>query len=88
MYQFSSNHSIGTLVTHIGEDDNPSDAHVTPIYQTSTFNFPDVATGAGIVARTQPGYYYTRLGNPNLEQLSRKIAVLEGLDLIRAPSGN
>jgi len=84
VYQFSSNHSIGTLVTHIGEDDNPSYAHVTPIYQTSTFNFPDVATGAGIVSRTQPGYYYTRLGNPNLEQLSRKIAVLEGLDLIRA----
>jgi methionine-gamma-lyase len=84
VYQFSSNHSIGTLVTHIGEDDNPSYAHVTPIFQTSTFNFPDVATGAGIVSRTQPGYYYTRLGNPNLEQLSRKIAVLEGLDLIRA----
>ena len=83
MYQFSANHSIGTLVTHIGEDDNPQYAHVTPIYQTSTFNFPDVATGAGIVARTQPGYYYTRLGNPNLEQLARKIAVLEGLDLIR-----
>lgn len=83
MYQFSTNHSIGTLVTHIGEDDNPAHTHVTPIYQTSTFNFPDVATGAGIVARTQPGYYYTRLGNPNLEQLAHKIAVLEGLDLIR-----
>ena len=84
MYQFSAKHSISTLVTHVGEDDNPHHTHVTPIYQTSTFNFPDVATGAGIVARTQPGYYYTRLGNPNLEHLARKIAVLEGLDLIRA----
>ena len=84
MYQFSPSHSISTLVTHVGEDDNPHHAHVTPIYQTSTFNFPDVATGAGIVARTQPGYYYTRLGNPNLEQLARKIAILEGLDLIRS----
>ena len=84
MYQFSANHSISTLVTHVGEDENPHHTHVTPIYQTSTFNFPDVATGAGIVARTQPGYYYTRLGNPNLEQLARKIALLEGLDLIRA----
>jgi methionine-gamma-lyase len=83
MYQFSANHSLGTLVTHLGEGDNPHDTHVTPIYQTSTFNFPDVATGAGIVARTQPGYYYTRLGNPNLDQLARKIALLEGLDLIR-----
>jgi methionine-gamma-lyase len=83
MYQFSASHSISTLVTHVGEDDNPHHTHVTPIYQTSTFNFPDVATGAGIVARTTPGFYYTRLGNPNLEQLARKIALLEGLDLIR-----
>jgi methionine-gamma-lyase len=83
MYQFNPSHSISTLVTHIGEEDNPHHTHVTPIYQTSTFNFPDVATGAGIVARTQPGFYYTRLGNPNLEQLARKVAFLEGLDLIR-----
>jgi methionine-gamma-lyase len=84
VYQFSTHHGIGTLVTHIGEGDNPRDSHVTPIYQTSTFNFPDVATGAGIVARTQPGYYYTRLGNPNLEQLAQKVAVLEGFDLIHS----
>lgn len=83
MYQFSPSHSISTLVTHIGEDDHSHYSHVSPIFQTSTFNFPDVATGAGIVARTEPGYYYTRLGNPNLEQLARKIAYLEGLDLIR-----
>ncbi len=84
MYQFLANHSLSTLVTHVGEDDNPYHTHVTPIYQTSTFNFPDVATGAGIVARTQPGYYYTRLANPNFDQLARKIALLEGIDLIRA----
>jgi methionine-gamma-lyase len=83
MYHFSANHSMSTLVTHVGEDDNPHHTHVSPIYQTSTFNFPDVATGAGIVARTAPGYYYTRLANPNLDHLARKIAVLEGLDLIR-----
>ncbi len=83
MYHFSPKHSISTLVTHIGEDENPHHTHVTPIYQTSTFNFPDVATGAGIVARTEPGYYYTRLANPNLDQLALKIATLEGLELIR-----
>lgn len=84
MYQYSTSHGLSTLVTHIGEEDNPHHAHVTPIYQTSTFNFADVATGAGIVARTSPGYYYTRLGNPNLEHLASKIAILEGLDLVRA----
>ncbi len=83
MYHFSANHSISTLVTHVGEGDNPHHTHVSPIYQTSAFNFPDVATGAGIVARTEPGYYYTRLANPNLDHLAQKIAILEGLDLIR-----
>ena len=89
MYQYSTSHGFSTLVTHIGEEDNPHHAHVTPIYQTSTFNFADVATGAGIVARTAPGYYYTRLGNPNLVHLARKIAILEGLDLVRSqPQAN
>jgi methionine-gamma-lyase len=83
MYHFSAKHNISTLVTHIGEEDHARFSHVSPIYQTSTFNFPDVATGAGIVARKEPGYYYTRLANPNLEHLARKIAFLEGLDLIR-----
>jgi methionine-gamma-lyase len=83
MYQFSPNHSLGTLAIHVGEDENTHHSHVSPIYQTSTFNFTDVATGAGIVARTEPGYYYTRLANPNLDQLAQKIAILEGIDLIR-----
>src|SRR4030042_1756806 len=84
MYQYSASHNISTLVTHVGEEENPHHTHVSPIYQTSTYNFPDVATGAGIVARTLPGYYYTRLGNPNHDQLAYKIAVLEGLDLLRS----
>jgi methionine-gamma-lyase len=48
------------------------------------FSFPDVSTGRGIISGTQPGFYYTRLSNPNQAQLARKIAVLEGLDLLRA----
>ena len=87
MYRYSSEHGLSTLVTHLGEAANPYNAHVEPIYQTSTFNFPDVATGAGIVGRTQPGYYYTRLGNPNLDHLANKLALLEALDLLRASPG-
>ncbi len=83
MYQFSPSHSLSTLAIHVGADDNTHHSHVSPIYQTSTFNFIDVATGAGIVARTEPGYYYTRLANPNLDELAQKIAILEGIDLLR-----
>lgn len=74
---------MGSLSTHVGEGDNPYDAHVMPIYQTSTFGFPDVATGAAIFKGEKPGYIYTRMKNPNLDQLAMKYAVLEGLDILR-----
>lgn len=74
---------MGSLSTHVGEGSNPYHSHVTPIYQTSTFAFPDVATGAAIFKGEKPGYIYTRLKNPNLDQLALKYAVLEGLDLLR-----
>jgi len=74
---------MGSLSTHVGEGDNPYEAHVMPIYQTSTFGFPDVATGAAIFKGEKQGYIYTRMKNPNLDQLALKYAVLEGLDLLR-----
>jgi methionine-gamma-lyase len=87
MSSIDPRHGIGTLVTHAAELDNPLNAHVTPIYQTSAFTFPDVKTGAGRFKGEEPGYIYTRLNNPNLEQYALKIAILEGLDLLRAHPG-
>lgn len=82
MHKISPHSGLSTLVTHL-ERENGEHAHVSPIYQTSTFGFPDVAFGAGIVDGSRPGYYYTRIANPNLDQAAAKIAYLEGLDLIR-----
>jgi methionine-gamma-lyase len=75
---------ISTLVNHVAEGTDPDGSHVIPIYQTSTFSFPDVATGAGKFKGEIPGYVYTRYDNPNQRVLEEKIAVLEGLDLLRA----
>ncbi|HEX9017932.1 MAG TPA: PLP-dependent transferase, partial [Anaerolineaceae bacterium] len=87
MTSIDPKHGVSTLVTHTAEMRNPLNAHVTPIYQTSAFNFPDVETGAARFKGEAPGYIYTRLNNPNLEQLALKISVLEGLDLLRADPG-
>jgi methionine-gamma-lyase len=73
---------LGTLVTHFTEMENPHHTHLAPIYQTSTFVFPDVQTGADIYAGKNDGYVYTRVDNPNARQLAKKLAVLEGIDLI------
>lgn len=79
----SLHHGLSTLVNHAYEGQDPLHAHVAPIYQTSTFSIPDVATGASIFSGEASGYIYTRTDNPNLDQLARKYALLEGLDLLR-----
>jgi methionine-gamma-lyase len=76
-------HGISTLVTHYNEFENPLNAHVTPIFQTSTFIFDDVAQGAAAFRGDEHAYIYGRLGNPNSDQTAGKIAMLEGLDLLR-----
>ncbi len=55
MNALNPNQGIGTLVNHVAEGDNAHYAHVTPIYQTSTFGFPDVATGAKRRGISTPG---------------------------------
>jgi methionine-gamma-lyase len=88
MYAFSPQDGLSTLVTHLGEAVDPSGAHIEPIYQTSAFLFPDAESAAQIFSRERPGYYYTRIANPNLEHLAAKIAALEGLDLLRSRPGS
>ncbi len=77
-------HGLSTLVNHMKEGHNPHGAHVTPIYQTSTFDFEDVAQGAAAFKGESDGYIYTRINNPNTDQIAGKIACLEGVDLLRA----
>jgi methionine-gamma-lyase len=73
---------MSTLVSHYAEFQDPNKAHVTPIYQTSTFFLDDAAFGANIAAQKQPEQYYTRLGNPNFSLVAKKIAALEAWDLV------
>jgi len=87
MRGYRPRYGMSTLVTHVGEGVDPLHAHTTPIYQTSTFGFEDVKQGAAIFQHEQPGYSYTRLGNPNQAQTIEKISALEGFDLLREQPG-
>lgn len=70
---------FSTRAVHAGQSPDPMyGALSTPIYQTSTFVFKDVAQGAARFAGDEEGYIYTRLGNPTQAALEEKIAVLEG----------
>ncbi|MDZ7807894.1 MAG: PLP-dependent aspartate aminotransferase family protein [Gracilimonas sp.] len=58
-------------------------AHTSPIYQTSTFVFDDVESGAKAFRHEEGGasHVYSRLGNPTVEELERSICTLETYSL-------
>ncbi len=74
---------LTTFLTHYSEGENAENAHITPIFQNSVFTFNDTKSGAAIASGENPGYYYTRLNNPNHKQLARKLAALEAWDLFK-----
>ncbi len=69
-----------TQCIHAGKvKDAQYGALATPLYQTSTFVFDSAEQGAARFAGEQPGYIYTRLGNPTTRELELKVAALEGM---------
>ena len=68
-----------TRIIHAGQHPDPATGAVsTPIYQTSTFAFKNADEGAARFSGTDPGYKYTRLGNPTVAALEECLATLEG----------
>lgn len=48
-----------------------------PIFQTSTFGFPSVEAGVARFTGKEPGFIYTRMGNPTVQALEEGVAALE-----------
>ncbi len=53
-------------------------ALTTPIYQTTTFQFENTEQGIRRFKGEDPGYVYSRGGNPTTAVLEEKVAALEG----------
>lgn len=52
-------------------------AHVSPIYQTSTYILEDFDSAVYLNQHVDKGFVYTRFGSPNCDELEKKIAHLE-----------
>lgn len=52
-------------------------AHISPIYQTSTYILEDFDTAVYLNQHVDEGFVYTRFGSPNCDELEKKIAALE-----------
>jgi cystathionine beta-lyase/cystathionine gamma-synthase len=57
----------------------PQNAHVTPLFQTSVFDFDSISSGLEQVVG-QGAYGYGRMGLPNAHELGSAIAALEGAE--------
>lgn len=65
----------------IHEGMNPADHHhslTVPLYQTSTFTFHSAEQGQRRFAGEEQGGIYSRLGNPTVEVLEKRMMALEG----------
>ncbi len=70
--------NIDTACIHAGPDPDPVFGSVSPpVFQTSTFVFKTPEEGAARFAGTDPGYIYTRMGNPTIAMLEANVATLE-----------
>lgn len=84
----TKNSGFNSKLVHAGSTADEKGSAVTPIYQTSTFSFKSADHGARCFSGEEKGYIYTRLGNPNIDELQVAVAELEnGFGGVAASSG-
>jgi O-acetylhomoserine (thiol)-lyase len=67
-----------TLALHAGHEIDPTGSRAVPIYQTTSYVFRDTEHAAKLFALEETGYIYSRLQNPTVDVLEKRIAALEG----------
>ena len=80
---------FGTRCLHVGQGPDPATgAAAPPIYQTSSYEFPDAETAAARYALADEGNVYSRIANPTVRALEERLASLEGgVDALATASG-
>ncbi len=70
---------FSTLSLHAGQQPDPvTGARATPIYQTTSYVFPDVDHAASLFNLERAGHIYSRISNPTVAVFEERMAALEG----------
>ncbi len=68
-----------TLALHAGQTPDPvTGARAVPIYQTTSFVFRSCRQAAELFALRAEGHMYSRISNPTVEVLEKRMAALDG----------
>jgi len=74
-------HGFSTRAIHLGYDPMDNEGALTPpLHLTSTFAFESAEAGSEIFAGERVGHFYSRISNPTLDILERRMASLEGAE--------
>lgn len=73
-----SNYHIDTKCIQSGYQPKNGEARVLPIYQSTTFKYDSAEHVGKLFDLEAEGFFYTRLANPTVDCVERKIAELEG----------
>ena len=75
-----SNYKFETLQLHVGQEqaDPVTDSRAVPIYQTTSYVFPNSQNAADRFALRAEGNIYGRLTNSTEDVFEKRIAALEG----------
>ena len=70
---------LDTLALHAGFSDDPTTKAVAvPIYQTAAYAFDSADHGAALFDLEAEGYRYSRIANPTVDVLEKRVAAMEG----------
>lgn len=78
---------ISSLAVHSGHQSSGEGAHIMPVFATSTFTFDSAEQGMNRFMGNEPGYIYSRFGNPTTAAAEEAIAALEAFGITDA-AGN
>ena len=73
---------FGSVAIHSGHENDGNNAHLTPIYASSTYVFDNAEQGMRRFNGEEKGYIYSRWGNPTMTEAEQKISALESFGLI------
>jgi methionine-gamma-lyase len=72
---------FGSTAIHSGHEKDGHNAHLTPIYASSTYVFDSADQGMRRFSKEEKGYIYSRWGNPTMTESEQKISALESFGL-------
>ncbi|MGX8702597.1 O-acetylhomoserine aminocarboxypropyltransferase/cysteine synthase family protein [Caproiciproducens sp.] len=73
-----NHYHLDTDCIHAGYEPGDGEPRVLPIVQSTTFKYDSAETLGELFDLKADGFFYTRLGNPTIDAVEKKIAALEG----------